>query len=173
MERADEQCRLTAESTDLILLNSLAWLMATRHNAFERDGKAAVVLAERVATATNRKQPYVLDTLAASYAEAGDFIKRYFERFPAVQNWLSHTKLLAAEQGYVETVLGRRRYWGPRAVTVRVGEALDLRQYLEQYRSDPAQASQAAISEVERRVQALLAQTASLMTPLSAPHEIR
>jgi DNA polymerase-1 len=55
--------------------------------------------------------------------EAGDFIKRYFERFPAVQNWLSHTKLLAAEQGYVETVLGRRRYFPELRNQMKGGQA--------------------------------------------------
>jgi DNA polymerase-1 len=44
-------------------------------------------------------------------AEAQNFINKYFERFPQVQNFLSQTKLTAAEQGYVETVLGRRRYF--------------------------------------------------------------
>jgi DNA polymerase-1 len=44
-------------------------------------------------------------------AEAQDFINRYFARFPKVREWLEHTKRLAAEQGYVETVLGRRRYF--------------------------------------------------------------
>ena len=43
--------------------------------------------------------------------EAQEFINRYFARFPKVQNWLSHTKLIAREKGYVETVLGRRRYF--------------------------------------------------------------
>ena len=44
-------------------------------------------------------------------AEAGEFIKRYFERFPAVKEFLETTKKHAAQQGYVETVLGRRRYF--------------------------------------------------------------
>jgi len=44
-------------------------------------------------------------------AEAQDFINRYFARFPKVREWLESTKRLAAEQGYVETVLGRRRYF--------------------------------------------------------------
>jgi len=44
-------------------------------------------------------------------AEAQDFINRYFARFPRVREWLEGTKRLAAEQGYVETVLGRRRYF--------------------------------------------------------------
>jgi DNA polymerase-1 len=43
--------------------------------------------------------------------EAADFIHRYFERFPRVHEWLANTKRLAAEQGYVETLLGRHRYF--------------------------------------------------------------
>ncbi|HQV26842.1 MAG TPA: DNA polymerase I [Thermoflexales bacterium] len=58
-----------------------------------------------------------------SMSEAGDFIKRYFDRFPAVQNWLSHTKLVAAEQGYVETVLGRRRYFPELRNQMKGGQA--------------------------------------------------
>ncbi len=46
-----------------------------------------------------------------SMSEAQEFINKYFARFPQVQNFLSQTKLTAAEQGYVETVLGRRRYF--------------------------------------------------------------
>jgi DNA polymerase-1 len=43
--------------------------------------------------------------------EAQEFINRYFERFPRVKQWLDGTKQRAAEVGYVETVLGRRRYF--------------------------------------------------------------
>jgi DNA polymerase-1 len=43
--------------------------------------------------------------------EARDFIHKYFERFPKVKAFLDNTKKTAAEQGYVETVLGRRRYF--------------------------------------------------------------
>ncbi len=46
-----------------------------------------------------------------SQAEAQEFIRKYFERFPRVRAWLDATKRTAAEQGYVETVLGRRRYF--------------------------------------------------------------
>jgi DNA polymerase-1 len=44
-------------------------------------------------------------------AEAEDFIKTYFERFPRVREYIDSTKMLAARQGYVETLLGRRRYF--------------------------------------------------------------
>jgi DNA polymerase-1 len=44
-------------------------------------------------------------------AEAEDFVKAYFEQFPGVKNYLDGMKTQAAEQGYVETLLGRRRYF--------------------------------------------------------------
>jgi len=44
-------------------------------------------------------------------AEAENFVKNYFERFPGVKQYLDETKRLAAERGYVETLLGRRRYF--------------------------------------------------------------
>ncbi|MDP2586213.1 MAG: DNA polymerase I [Candidatus Komeilibacteria bacterium] len=42
--------------------------------------------------------------------EAKDFIARYFELYPQIKNWLDATKEQAAAQGFVETLLGRRRY---------------------------------------------------------------
>ena len=38
------------------------------------------------------------------------FIDRYFARYPGVADYMQRTKELAAAQGYVETVLGRRLY---------------------------------------------------------------
>jgi DNA polymerase-1 len=39
------------------------------------------------------------------------FVRVYFERFPGVRRYLDETRRLAAERGYVETLLGRRRYF--------------------------------------------------------------
>ncbi|HLC02810.1 MAG TPA: DNA polymerase I, partial [Anaerolineales bacterium] len=44
-------------------------------------------------------------------AEAENFVEAYFERFPGVRSYLEDTRQLAAGQGYVETLLGRRRYF--------------------------------------------------------------
>jgi DNA polymerase-1 len=44
-------------------------------------------------------------------AEAENFVVTYFEQFPGVKNYLDGMKTLAADQGYVETLLGRRRYF--------------------------------------------------------------
>jgi DNA polymerase-1 len=43
--------------------------------------------------------------------EAERFVKAYFERFPGVKEYLDGIRRLAARQGYVETLLGRRRYF--------------------------------------------------------------
>jgi DNA polymerase-1 len=42
-------------------------------------------------------------------AQANQFIKEYFAAFPSVQAYLETTKQFAKEQGYVETLFGRRR----------------------------------------------------------------
>ncbi len=44
-------------------------------------------------------------------AEAEDFVKAYFQEFPGVKRYLDNMRTIAAEQGYVETLLGRRRYF--------------------------------------------------------------
>ncbi|MGQ9832411.1 MAG: DNA polymerase I [Candidatus Villigracilaceae bacterium] len=44
-------------------------------------------------------------------AEAEDFVKAYFKEFPGVKRYLDETRQRAARQGYVETLLGRRRYF--------------------------------------------------------------
>jgi len=55
--------------------------------------------------------PYGLATrLEISQTEAKEIIERYFERFPKVKQYIEETKALAYRQGYVTTLLGRRRY---------------------------------------------------------------
>jgi len=44
-------------------------------------------------------------------AEAENFVKDYFFHFPRVKQYLDGIRKLAAQQGYVETLLGRRRYF--------------------------------------------------------------
>ncbi len=42
--------------------------------------------------------------------DAQDYIDLYFERYPGVKAYMDKTRELAAEQGYVETLFGRRLY---------------------------------------------------------------
>jgi tetratricopeptide (TPR) repeat protein len=54
-------------------LNNLAWLLSTCPDGTFRDGKRAVDLATRACTLTGRKSPECVDTLAAAFAESGNF----------------------------------------------------------------------------------------------------
>ena len=67
----DKAYAANPNSTDV--QNNLAWILATCHNAPLRDGTRAVKLAKQAAQNTNYTDASMLDTLAASYAEAGDF----------------------------------------------------------------------------------------------------
>lgn len=55
------------------LANKEARLLAASKNHLDRGGALAVMLAKRVCLATEYKDPRYLDTLAAAYAETGDF----------------------------------------------------------------------------------------------------
>jgi len=48
--------------------------------------------------------------LGIPMAEAADYIRRYFERLPAVRSYVEQTLKNARECGYVTTIYGRRRY---------------------------------------------------------------
>jgi TPR repeat protein len=64
-----------SESGDANDLNNLAWLLATSPHPEERNGREAVDYAEKAVAATSRTNAAYLDTLAAAYAETGDFAK--------------------------------------------------------------------------------------------------
>jgi DNA polymerase-1 len=50
-------------------------------------------------------------TTDLTLAESEQFVKAYFQQFPGVKRYLDGIRKIAAQQGYVETLLGRRRYF--------------------------------------------------------------
>ena len=48
--------------------------------------------------------------LDISRTDAQSYINLYFERYPNVKKYMNETKILAKEQGFVETLFGRRLY---------------------------------------------------------------
>jgi len=48
--------------------------------------------------------------LGVSRGDARDYMKQYFERYPGVQAYMEKTREQAHDQGYVETLFGRRLY---------------------------------------------------------------
>ena len=55
------------------LLNNFAWLLSTSPEDDLRDGKRAIKLATESAELTDFEQAHILSTVAAAYAETGDF----------------------------------------------------------------------------------------------------
>ncbi|HHS50521.1 MAG TPA: DNA polymerase I [candidate division Zixibacteria bacterium] len=51
------------------------------------------------------------DRLDMDFSRAQNFVDAYFERFPAVKEYIDGAPKLAEEQGFVKTILGRRRYF--------------------------------------------------------------
>lgn len=59
-------------------------------------------------------------TTGLTLSEAENFVKAYFKRFPSVKEYLDGLKKMAMQQGYVETLLGRRRYFPNLSTTTNV-----------------------------------------------------
>ncbi len=52
------------------------------------------------------------DALSITPQEAQEFIDKYFETYPKILEYMEKTKLFAIQNGYVETLYGRKRYFG-------------------------------------------------------------
>lgn len=66
---------LRKDPNNLNALNNAAWILSTSMASELRNGKESIRLAEKALALSKGKDPHVLDTLAAAYAEAGLFDK--------------------------------------------------------------------------------------------------
>ena len=66
---------LEKDPNNVAVLNETAWVLATSNDAALRNGGEAVPMAEHAVQLTSAREPTVLGTLAAAYAEAGRFDK--------------------------------------------------------------------------------------------------
>jgi DNA polymerase I len=66
-----------------------------------------------------------------SRGDADQFMQRYFATYPGVKKYIEETKELARQQGYVETLLGRRRYFPVLRTTAATQQAYNMRQAAE------------------------------------------
>jgi DNA polymerase-1 len=51
------------------------------------------------------------NTTGLTLGESEDFVRAYFRQFPGVKSYLDNLRRMASSQGYVETLLGRRRFF--------------------------------------------------------------
>ena len=70
---ADLEAALVLEPEDYSVLNNLAWVLATSPDDEVRNGKRAIELATQACELTEYSKPHILSTLAAGYAEEGNF----------------------------------------------------------------------------------------------------
>ena len=74
------------------LYNNLSWVLATSPKDSVRNGGRALELAEKSAELTQYKAPHILSTLAAAYAEKGDFEN--------ARKWSNEAVKLATEESH-------------------------------------------------------------------------
>ena len=72
-ERTDAEDSSNTDGDYSGLLNNLAWVKATSPDEELRDGETAVEMGLKACEVTNYKAAHILSTLAAGYAETGDF----------------------------------------------------------------------------------------------------
>ena len=70
---AEYQTALDFNPDHALAQNNLAWLLATTPDPALRNGTRAVTLAQQAVRLSGGESPQLLDTLAAAYAEAGNF----------------------------------------------------------------------------------------------------
>ncbi len=98
--------------TDAINLNNLAWGLATAPSVELRNGPEAVKLARRAVEATGRRSADLLETLAAAYAENGQFIAavRTTRRALAVAEATGQATLHATLENQLRLYLANKPY---------------------------------------------------------------
>ena len=93
-------------------LDRLAWILATQPEAEWRNGTEAVLLAERACQQTGYRQPQPIITLAAAYAESGQFEEAVeaAQKARALASSLSQTNLMARSQQLLQQFNNREPY---------------------------------------------------------------
>ena len=94
MKKAVQHYRAALDSMPdySVVLNNLAWILAANPRPELRNGPEAVRFATRAVELTGHQEPIILGTLAAAYAEAGQFAKA-IETAEAARKLASETGL--------------------------------------------------------------------------------
>ena len=114
-----KEIQLTPNSPDA--LNNLAWLLASCPEAQFRNGKEAIELAKRACELTEYKRAIFIGTLAAAYAEAGEFDNAVAtaERAQTVAKAAGETGIAARNAELAELYRAKKPYHEPARAAVK------------------------------------------------------
>jgi Flp pilus assembly protein TadD len=106
------------------VLNNLAWILATDPDPANRDGLAAVQLAEQACVITGQREAGVMCTLAAAYAEAGRFDEAVTtaEKAARLAEQASQPELAARNRKLIELYQSGKPYHEPAVPQARITE---------------------------------------------------
>ncbi|MCC6493712.1 MAG: tetratricopeptide repeat protein [Pirellulales bacterium] len=96
---ADFEEAVKLDPVDSGVLNNFAWVLATSPEDAIRNGKRAIELATKACEVVDYKQAHILSTLAAGYAETGDFQQAREWSQKAVDLYASQRSQHEAEDG--------------------------------------------------------------------------
>ncbi len=91
------------------------------------------------------------ETINVSIKEAKEFIERYFQSFPTVKNFIERTKLNAHEQGYVQTLLKRRRFFDFKSANARTLAAYEREAVNTIFQGSAADIIKKAMTEIKAK----------------------
>lgn len=96
---ADFEEAIKIDPLDSGALNNFAWVLATSPDDGVRDGQRAIALATQACEVVDYQQAHILSTLAAGYAESGDFEKAREWSQKAVELFAAQRAQREAEEG--------------------------------------------------------------------------
>ncbi len=104
--------------------NDLAWTLATDRDAGRRDGQLALIIALELNAVAGGTEPALLETLAAAYAETGDFdaaIRTIETALEAIRGGTGRQQAAPADRERLLELLNRRLEQYRQGVPVRSG----------------------------------------------------
>ncbi len=125
MEGTDHLRRAYVEDERLLARgNDLAWTLATDRDSRRRDGQLALIIAFELNAVAGGEEPALLETLAAAYAETGDFeaaIRSIETALEAIRGGTGRQQAAPAGRERLLELLNRRLEQYRQGVPVRSG----------------------------------------------------
>ncbi len=125
MEGTDHLRRAYVEDERLLARgNDLAWTLATDRDSRRRDGQLALIIALELNAVAGGEEPALLETLAAAYAETGDFeaaVRTVGTALEAIRGASGRRQAAPADRERLLELLNRRLEQYRQGIPVRSG----------------------------------------------------